>query len=122
MIRTRDPQDILIYKRTRAKAKKITNNAQSINWQNYCSSISFNIKLNQIWSTIKRFNKQANSIHIKVIELNDISTTSKTEKADIMLTSHFQSTNSNENYSSTFINSFPLTSYILQHKLHYQSY
>ena len=39
-----------------------------------------------------------------------------------MLASHFQSTNSNENYSSIFRNSFLLISYALQHKLHCQSY
>ena len=39
-----------------------------------------------------------------------------------MLVSHFQSTNSDEYYSSTFKNSFPLISYTLQCKFNYRRY
>ena len=98
---TRDPQDIIIHKRARAKAKKIIKNSQSTDWQNYCSSISSNIKLNQIWLTIKRFTKHPNSTHIPPLKQNGISSISNTDKANILV-SHFQSTNSNEDYSSTF--------------------
>ena len=105
MMRTRDSQDILIYKCSLAKAKKIVNNAQSTNWQNYCPLISSNIKLNQIWSIIKRFNEQTNLTYISSIKLNDISSASDIDEVNT-LACHFQSTNSKQNYSSTSKNSF----------------
>ena len=116
-----DPQDILIYKRSRAKIKKILNNGQSTRRKNYSSSISSNTKLNQLWSIVKRFNKQPNSNHVTALKLNGISSISDTDKTN-MLACHFQSTNSNKNYLRFFLNSFPSIPYTLQHKLHYQSY
>ena len=120
-MKTRDPKDILMYKCTSSKAKKIINYARSTtNWQNYCSLMSFNTIFNQIWSTIKRFDKEPNPIYIPALKLSDISSISDTDKAN-MLASHFQSTNSNKNCSSFFINSLLSISYTLQYKLRYQS-
>ena len=101
MLRTRDPQDIIIFKRLRAKAKKILNKAKQDCWQNYCSSISSNVNLGQVWSTIKKFNRQQTTARIPPLHQNGIVGTNDQHKAN-MLANQFQKVSSNNNYSSEF--------------------
>ena len=54
MKRTRDPLDIVIFKRARAKVKSTLNEAKKLSWQNYCSSLSSSTKLDQVWSTLQK--------------------------------------------------------------------
>ena len=76
MLKTGNPTDVLIFKRARAKAKKILNEKKKSCWQNYCSSISSNTKLGQVWSTVRRFSRQQNSSHFPSLQQNGITSTS----------------------------------------------
>ena len=67
MKRTRNPLHIVIFKRARAKAKITLNEAKKSSWQNDCSSLSSNTKLGQVWSTLKRFNRQQTNTHIPML-------------------------------------------------------
>ena len=99
MLKTQNPTDILIFKRARAKAKKILNEEKNSCWQNHCSSISLNTKLGQVWSTVRRFSRQQNSSHFPSLQQNGITNTSDQHKAN-MLANQFQEINSNENFSN----------------------
>ena len=75
MKRTRDPLDIVIFKRARAKAKLTLNEAKKLSWQNYCSSLSSNTTLGQVWSTLNRFNRQQTDTHIPTLHQNGVTGT-----------------------------------------------
>ena len=99
MLKTRNPTDILIFKRVRARAKKILNERKKSCWQNYCFSISSNTKPGQVWLTVRRFSRQQNSSHFPSLQQNGITSTSDRHKAN-MLANQFQEISSNENFSN----------------------
>ena len=75
MKRTRDPLDIVVFKRARAKAKLTLNEAKKSSWQNYCSSLSSSTKLGQVWSALKTFNRQQSDTHIPTLHQNGVTGT-----------------------------------------------
>ena len=103
MLETSHPSNIKIFKRTRAKAKKILNAAKQSCWENYCSSISSNAKLGQVWSNIQRFTGQQTSSHFPCLQQHSITSTNNQHKTNT-LANQFQATSSNENFTSKFQN------------------
>ena len=121
MLKTRHPTDIVTFKRTRAKAKKIVNETKQSCWQIYCSSISSNAKLGQIWSTVRKFTRQQTSSHFPPLQQHGITSTNDRHKAN-MLANQFQTVSGNENFSNTFKSNFESISHQLQQQLSCCSY
>ena len=105
MLKTRHPTDIVIFKRARAKTKKIVNETKQSCWQNYCSSISSNAKLGLIWSTVRKFTRQQTSFHFPPLQQHGITSTNDRHKAN-MLANQFQTISGNEHFSNTHKSNF----------------
>jgi len=121
MMRTRDPQDIIVFKRARAKAKVVLNDAQKATWQNYCSTLSTTTKLGQVWTTINKFKRQQTDRYIPTLHQNGITGTNDLHKAN-MLANQFQAASCNENYPYEFQKNSAYISYQLAKKLAEQEY
>ena len=50
--------DIIVYKQTRAIAKRSIFKAKTEAYHNYCSSFKSNTKLSEVWRTLKQFSLQ----------------------------------------------------------------
>ena len=90
-------------------------------WQNYCSSLSSNTKLGQVWSTLKRCNRQQTDTQISTLHQNGVTSTNDQHKAN-MLANQFHAVSSNDNYSNEFNNNSSNFSFQLAHKLSLQEY
>ena len=121
MKRTRDPLDIVIFKRARAKAKLTLNEAKKLSWQNCCFSLSSNNTLGQVWSTLKRFNRQQTDTNIPTLHQNGVTDTIGKHKSN-MLATQFYAVSSNDNYSNEFKNNSSNFFFQLAQRLSLQEY
>ena len=119
MERTRDPLDIVIFKRARANATLTLNEAKKSSWQNYCSLLCSDTKLGQVWSILKRLNRQQTDTHIPTLHQNDVTGTNDQHK-DNMFANQFHAISSNDNYSNELKNESTYICFQLAHKLFLQ--
>jgi hypothetical protein len=89
------------YKHLKAKAQRTIRQESRLYWQNYCSSLNTNSKLNRVWAMERRV-QGVRSTHI-TSDLNHkgVSVSLPSEKATLFA-SYFQTVNSNNNYSEPF--------------------
>jgi len=100
MKRTRSTADIIIFKRSRAKTRRIILEAKQSSWQKFCSSISCNLRLSMAWKKIKCFSGNHAFLHIPILKHNGITSTNDQHKANI-LANHI-ATISAANYTQQF--------------------
>ena len=81
MKRTRLQCDIIIFKRCRAKARRVILEAKTSSCQQYCSSLTNNSNLFHVWQVIKSFSGQRSSPHIPTLVANGISGKNNQNKA-----------------------------------------
>ena len=81
MKRTRLQCDIIIFKRCRAKARRVILEAKTSSCQQYCSSLTNNSNLFHVWQVIKSFSGQRSSSHIPTLVANGISGKNNQNKA-----------------------------------------
>ena len=97
--RSRNPIDLVEFKRKSAIAKRTIKKAKTDKWQNYCSSFNCHTKLADAWKLVKRMN---NSDKSSTIRLNDKNITSNFDIANIFA-DQFAKVSSTENFDPTFI-------------------
>ena len=104
MKRTRHPTDIIVFKRLRAKARQTILKAKQDAWEDYCSSITNNAKLANVWRVVKKFTRTTSgSSSIPTLRSSaDNLGISEREKAN-MLAEQFYSASLDTNYSPQFI-------------------
>ena len=101
MKRTRLPSDIIIFKRLRAKSRKVILLAKQASWQHFCNSINNNTKLAIVWKALKKFCGCNYSFHMPALKNNGNTAKTEHEKAN-MLAEQFRSVSATSNYSSKF--------------------
>ena len=99
MKRTRSTADIIIFKRCRAKARRIILEAKQSSWLKCCISISCNYKLSMTWKKIKCFSGNRAFLHIPILNTTELPVPT-TNTANI-LANHF-ATISGANYTQQF--------------------
>ena len=103
VLRSKLPQDYIVYKQKKALAQKVIKSSNKLYWQNYCKSLNKNSNFNKIWKTIykmKNSDKSSNSIPI-IIENNKEHITDE-QKAEA-LANCFCSVSSDQNYEQSFL-------------------
>jgi len=103
--RTRQPLDILIFKRRRAITRKVILAAKQQSWRSYCTSINNNTKLPMVWRTIKKFSDSLTFTHIPQLEQNGIRANNNQHKANV-LGNQFQAVSSSD-YPQAFTRNQP---------------
>ena len=115
MKRTRLQCDIIIFKRCRAKARRVILEAKTSSWQQYCTSLTSNSNISHDWKVIKSFSGNR-SHHILTLVANGISGKNNQHKANILANQFALSSISN--YAALFFNStLPAKKRNLQHTL-----
>ena len=83
MKRTRSTADIINFKRSRAKPRRIILEAKQSYWQKFCSSISCNLRLSMAWKKIKCFSGNHAFLRIPILKHNGITSTNDQHKANV---------------------------------------
>ena len=96
-------QNLIIFKKCRAKAKKTIKKSKADAFKNYVSSISLQENSSKVWNMIRNFNGKNSSNLISHLENNNIKFTSKKDIANC-LASTFSKTSSIANLSPIFYN------------------
>ena len=102
MRRITTPENVFIYKRKKAEARKTIHEAKINSWQEYCNSLNNNSKLTQVWKTLKRFSGRSNNFGVSVLYENNKIAKSDHEKADL-LAKQFYSVSSTNNFQQEFL-------------------
>jgi len=101
MKRTKAPLDVIIFKRCRAKARRVILEPKQSSWENFCNALTSNSKLSTVWNLIKKFSGHHPRRLIPSLRQGSITACNNQHKA-IMLATHFQSVSSTSNYKIAF--------------------
>jgi len=101
MRKTRDIEDCIQYRKSKAEAQKIIREEKKRCWKNYCNSLTTDTKLSSVWQMAKKMSGiDANSAIPTLKEQGNIYETAY-DKATV-LAETYTKTSSNENYSEEF--------------------
>ena len=95
--------DIIIFKRCRARARRVILEAKSSSWQQFCTSLTSNTNLSKVWMVIKSFRGHRFSYFIPTLHAQGISAKNKKHKFN-MLANQFALSSSCLNYPPRFVN------------------
>jgi len=101
MKRTRAPLDVIIFKRCRAKARRVIFEAKQSSWENFCNILTSNSKLSTVRNMIKNFSSHHPRQLIPSLLQGSITACNNQHKANILAT-RFQSVSSTSNYEIAF--------------------
>jgi len=76
--------DIIIFKRCRARARRVILEANSPSWRQFCTSLTSNTNLSKVWKVIKRFSGHRSSYFIPTLHAQDISAKNKQHKSNML--------------------------------------
>jgi len=103
MKRTWPLRDVIIFKRCRAKARRVILEAKSSSWQQFSTSLTSNSNLSNVWKVIKSLSGNCSSYFIPTLLAQGISAKSKQHKSNI-LANQFALCSSSLNYPPRFVN------------------
>ena len=69
-IKSKDPCDLIDYKRLKAKARQIYNSAQKKSWQEYVSKINSETSVTQIWKRVNKLRGKHKGSHVPSLRYN----------------------------------------------------
>jgi len=95
--------DIIIFKRCRARARRVILEEKSYSWQQFCTSLTANTNLSKVWKVTKSFSGHHSSYFIPTLHAQGISAKNKQHKSN-MLTNQFALSSSCLNYPPRFVN------------------
>ena len=101
MKRARVPLDVIIFKRCRAKARRVILEVKQSSWENFCNALTSNSKLSTVWNVIKKFSGHHPREFIPSLRQGSTTACNNQHKAN-MLATHFQSVSSTSNYEIAF--------------------
>ena len=102
VLKSKLPQDYLIYKQKKALAQQIIKSSKKQYWQNYCNSLNKNSNFNKIWKTVHKMKGHDSSNNIPIIIENNKENITDEQKTQV-LANYFRSVSSNENYEKSFL-------------------
>ena len=70
-LKTKNPVDLIEFKRLKAVARRTYNVAQKTSWQTYVSSINSDTPLKQIWKRINKIRQKYNGSHIPTLKIDN---------------------------------------------------
>lgn len=94
--------NLIAFKRLRAKARRTVKERKKASWKEYVQSINRNTSPSEIWNKIRQFKKTPTSSRINVIKYNDNNVTTS-ENISEALANTFSNTSSNANYDQEFV-------------------
>lgn len=100
--RSPTPENLIEYKRLRARARFIFKKSKRESWENFVSSITSSTSSAVVWDKIRRLMGAKKQQNITVITQNNNTVTSPTELAELFA-EHFSKTASDMNYDSQFL-------------------
>ena len=95
-------ENLIAYKRCRARVKYLCKKARAESWKQFISSINQFTSLNKIWSKTKKISGKFSPKPHPILKVNDEIVDSKTDVANI-LAETFAAVSSSENYSLDFL-------------------
>jgi len=108
-------RDVIIFKRCRAKVRRVILEAKSSSWQQFCSS--FNTNLSKVWKVIKSFSSNRSWYFIPALLEQGISAKNKQHKSNTVA-NKFAPSSSSVNYPPRFVNVIlPIRTRLLQNAL-----
>ena len=102
MRRTFAAQDIILFKKCRAKCRKIILNAKKTCWRKFCESLGKHEQMGKVWRMAKSFSGGQKSFPIPKLTLDQNVASSASENASL-LALIFSETSRTTNYSTCFI-------------------
>lgn len=93
--------NLISFKKAKAKARYVRRQAEKISWQNYVSSINSSVTSKRMWDQVRKFNGNYAAYTIPFLSTTGTQT-SLQEQADL-LGLHFYNISSSANYSETFL-------------------
>ena len=103
-MRSRLPQQWLIYKQKKALALRTIKRAKKAYWQNYCQSLNKDSSLSKVWNTIRNISNGQEIIfnNFPVLIFKNHEYIEDIDKAEL-LAKTFQQVSQDSNYSISFI-------------------
>jgi len=120
MKRTWVLSDIIIFKRCRARARRVILEAKSSSWQQFCISLTSNTNLSKVWKVTKSFFGRRSSYFIPTLHAQGISAKYKQHKSNMsnMLANQFALSSSCLNYPPHFVKvTLPIQTRLLQNTM-----
>ena len=93
--------NLILYKKARAKATLVFNQAKQTSWVDYVSNLSVNTSINKIWKRIKKIQGKHTPPPVKHLEVNNKRAETKTEIVEF-LADNFQGNQSVRNSNRDF--------------------
>jgi len=110
-------RDIILFKRCRAKARRVLLEAKSSSWRKFCTSLTSTTNLPKVCKVIKSFTGNRPPCIIPTLLAQCISVKNKKHKSNV-LTNQFALSSSSANYPPRFVNVFlPVKTRLLQQEL-----
>ena len=81
---TKDPIDLIQFKRFKAIARKVYNNAQRESWKTYVSSINSETPIKQIWNRVNKLRGKYKGAHTPSLNLNGLILNNPTKVANCL--------------------------------------
>lgn len=94
-------ENLIEFKKHRAKAKRIIKDAKRKSWENYASSININTSSQEMWNKINRIKSRPSRIIAGISQNNNWIT--NTEEITNTFASHFSNVSSSNSYSEIFL-------------------
>ena len=108
---------IIIFKRCRAKARRVILEPKSSSWRQFCTSLTSTTNLSKVWEVKKRFSRNRSPCFIPTLLAQGISAKNKQHKSNV-LANQFALSSSSANYPPRFVNVFlPMKTRILRQEL-----
>lgn len=79
------PENLIQYKYRRALARKVIKSAKKNSWRNYCSNLSGETPITQLWSTVKRMNGVGRRANFPVLREDERIAVTSVEKANLLV-------------------------------------
>lgn len=79
--------NLIQYKRCRALARRVIKSAKRDSWREYCSSLSGDTPISQLWSTVRRMNGIGKKVDIPVLVVGASTAMTPAEKANLLVES-----------------------------------
>lgn len=99
---TRSLEDLIHYKKFKAKAKYVLKLAKFNYWKEYCHKLNYSSNISKVWSTIKHFSRVDNINSMSILKNNNVYFITDLDKANA-LALEFKSISSNDNLNSNIL-------------------
>ena len=108
---------IIIFKRCRARARRVILEAKSSSWRQFCRSLTSSTNLSKVWKVFKRFSGNRSIYFIPTLHAQGISAKNKQHKSN-MLANQFALSSSCLNYPPRFVNvTLPIQTRLLRNAM-----